>query len=36
MSCRAKLLTEEEVREYLAKLKDRMEDYRKEHPDATN
>ena len=36
MSCRAKLLTKEEADVYLAKLKYRMEQYRKEHPDVTN
>lgn len=35
MSLRPTLLTEEEAREYLSKLKERMEQYRKEYPDAT-
>ena len=33
MSLRSKLLTEEEAREYLAKLRERMENYKKEHED---
>ena len=36
MSLRPVLLTKEEAEEYLRKLKERMENYRKEHPDATN
>ena len=34
MTCRAKLLTKEEADAYLALLKERMENYRKEHEDA--
>lgn len=31
MSLRSTLLTEEEAREYLAKLRERMETYKKDH-----
>ena len=33
MSLRAKLLTNEEAQAYLAMLKERMEQYRKDHPE---
>lgn len=36
MSLRPVLLTKEEADEYLKKLKERMEQYRKEQKDATN
>ena len=36
MSLKPTLLTKEEADEYLMKLKERMENYRKEHPNATN